>query len=107
MIEGGEVRRGGEEVKKKHFPPLPLSKVVVLGPGELLWTGLLRAAPVRVIAIGVSSVSSVSSDTHMKWERKHSLPGERVRQLVFVHGDHRHVHNLMIMDRCTTMLFVQ
>ena len=68
----------------------------------------------------------------MKWERKHSLPGERVRQLVFVHRDHRHVHNLMIvmllliplmvmmymctettdmmmviMDRCTTMLFVQ
>ena len=41
----------------------------------------------------------------MKWERKHSLPGERVRQLVFVHRDHRHVHNLrmmVIMDTCTT-----
>ena len=94
MREGGEVRRVGEEVMRKRFPPLLLSKVVVLGPGELLWTGLLRAAPVRVIAIGVSSgssvssVSSVSSDTYMKWERKHSLPGERIRQLVFVHRDH-------------------
>ena len=70
MIEGGEVRRVGEEVMRKRFPPLLLSRVVVLGPGELLWTGLLRAAPVRVVSIGVSrvsrvsSVSSVSSDSH-------------------------------------------
>ena len=46
MREGGEVRRVGEEVMRKHFPPLLLSKVVVLVPGELLWTGLMHAAPV-------------------------------------------------------------
>ena len=67
MIEGGEVRRGGEEVMRKRFPPLLLSRVVVLVPGELLWTGLLRAAPEKVVSIGVSRVSrvsSVSSDSH-------------------------------------------
>ena len=82
MREGGKVRRGGEQVMRKRSPPLLPSKVVVLEPGELLLTGQLRAAPGRVISDGVSSVSS---DTHMKWKGKQSLPCERVRQLVLVH----------------------
>ena len=33
----------------------------------------------------------------MKREGKYGFPGEGVRQLVLVHGNHRQVHNLVVI----------
>ena len=42
-------------------------------------------------------MSACNDQTYMKREGKKGFPGERVRQLVLVHGNHRQVHNLVVI----------